>query len=92
MPYDDELKSVEWLEQQLVGLLGRFAEALPAAELQDMKDLVSAGERGIEFENLCTQLVEYDVGVDAADLESLAEMGGKMSINPKYWERLRLGG
>jgi hypothetical protein len=89
---DDELKSVEWLEQQLLGLLGRFARALPAAGLQDMKDLVSAGERGIVFENLCTQLVQYNVGVDAADLESLLEMGSKISINPKYWERLRLGG
>ena len=89
---NDELKSAEWSEQQPLGLLGRFAGALPAADLQDMKDLVSAGERGIVFENLCTQLLEYNVGVDAADLESRVEMGSKISINPKYWERLRLGG
>jgi hypothetical protein len=45
-----------------------------------MGDLVRAGEAGIGFENLCTQLYEYDVSVDDRTLSQLKDIGGHMGL------------
>jgi hypothetical protein len=72
------------VEERLARVLGRVSGLLPDDQLQEMRQLVQAGEPGIALENLCTQLYEYDVSVPAelaAELEALAEAMG-IRISP----------
>lgn len=77
------------IEESLLRVLATYAVHLPAAQVNEMADLVRAGEPGIGFENLCTQLYEYDVSVDDGTLRQLEVIGGHMGIATKYWERLK---
>ena len=77
------------IENILLRLIETSAESFPAEQAKEMADLVRAGDPGIAFENLCTQLHEYDVPVDEATLGQLKEIGTQMGIQPKYWERLK---
>jgi len=40
------------------------------------------------LENLCTQILEYDVVVGPDVLAKIKDLGQVMKLNPKYWERL----
>jgi hypothetical protein len=75
------------VEERLARVLGRVSGFLPDDQLQEMRQLVEAGEPGIALENLCSQLYEYDVSVPAelaAELEALAEaMGIRISPSVK---------
>jgi hypothetical protein len=76
------------VETELAHAMGLFRGKLPDDQIQDMMDLAKAGEPGIAFENLCTQLYEYDVIVDEETLESLRNIGKSMNIDTRYCERL----
>ena len=76
------------IEDELARAIGLFRGKLPDNQIQDMIDLAKAGEPGIAFENLCTQLYEYDVIVDKETLESLRNIGKSMNIDTRYCERL----
>ena len=52
------------------------------------RSLIDVGELGVAFENLCTQLYEYDVMVDAETKSSLAAIGGYLGLDLRLWERL----
>ena len=74
----------------MLRLIQTYAPSFPAEQAKGMADLVRAGEPGIGFENLCTQLYEYNVPVDEPTLGQLKEVGTQMGIEPKYWERLKV--
>jgi hypothetical protein len=80
---------MQTIEQVLLRVIQAYAEQLPAEQAKEMGDLVRAGEAGIGFENLCTQLYEYDVSVDDGTLSQLKDIGGHMGLESKYWERLK---
>jgi len=77
------------IEDQLLQIIHRYTEQLPAEQLKEMADLVQAGEPGIGFENLCTQLHEYDVAVDNGTLRQLEDIGTRMGLAPKNWLQLQ---
>jgi len=77
------------IEHSLLRLIQTYSGNFPAEQAKEMADLIRAGEPGIGFENLCTQLYEYDVPVDEPTLGQLKEIGAQMGIEPKYWERLK---
>jgi hypothetical protein len=54
------------IERQLATILDESKAWIPAEQLADMCDLVSAGESGVAFENFCTQLLEYDAVIPLA--------------------------
>ena len=78
------------IETTLLGMIAGFSTFLPPTELQEMRSLVNAGESKVAFENLCTQLFEYDVTLDDETLSGLRTFGIVMRIAPKYWERLKI--
>jgi hypothetical protein len=61
---------------------------LPAADVASIWELVEVGELGISFENLCTQLYEYEVIPDPELLGTLAEVGAFLGLDPDLWRRL----
>lgn len=76
------------IDDELARSIGLFRGKLPDDQIQDMIELSNAGEPGIAFENLCTQLYEYDVIVDKETLESLRKIGKSMNVDDRYCERL----
>jgi hypothetical protein len=77
------------IEDSLLRVIETLAAYLPAEQVKEMADLARAGEPGVGFENLCTQLFEYDAPVDKGTLRQLEVIGRHMGIAPKYWERLK---
>lgn len=73
---------------ELARIASLFRGKLPDDQVQDMMDLARAGEPGVAFENLCTQLYEYDVVADAETLEHLRHIGKSMNIDSRYCDRL----
>ena len=63
-------------------------DRLPPSDVDNVWELVEAGEPGVAFETLCTQLYEYDVAVPGPTLASLAELGRYFKFDPKLWEIL----
>lgn len=63
-------------------------ELLPQRDIRSIWELIDAGEPGIAFENLCTQLYEYEVTPDEPSREVLAEIGTYFRLNADLWKRL----
>jgi hypothetical protein len=78
------------VEHELLETIGAYARHLPAEQVKEMTELVNAGEPGVAFENLCTQLFEYDVSVEDRAMGKLRGIGDAMGLHPKYWERLKV--
>ena len=76
------------IENRLKQLLPKYRETIPAGQIEDMIELVSAGEPGIALENFCTQLYEYSIKVDDEDLNTIILLGKAMKIDPEHWEGL----
>jgi len=64
------------------------ARSLPLGDLAQVEDLIQAGEQRVAFENLCTQIYEYDVRLPLYLRALLAEAGDQLGVAPRYWERL----
>ena len=77
------------IESSLLKVLEEFAQSLPRQQVSGMRELVIAGEAGVAFENLCTQIFEYDLIPTGHILDQLQQIGIAMGINSKYWERLK---
>ena len=77
------------IEARLVQTLAQCRSlGVPESQLDDMVEWTTAGEPGVALENLCTQLLEYDVVVPVEVVESLRELGTAMGIADWYWQRL----
>jgi len=76
------------LESRVLAVIGMCRGLLPKEQLDEMDQLVRAGEAGIALENLSTQLHEYDVIVEKATIEEIEMLGKAMSLDAKYWSRL----
>jgi hypothetical protein len=88
VPRIHEFMDIQNVEKSLLDVIGSFVGQLPAEQLTDMADLVRAGERGIAFENLCTQLYEYDVLVSSEAMSTFRAIGLAMGVDSKYCDRL----
>jgi hypothetical protein len=66
----------------------RVDNELPSGDVERVWELIDVGELGVAFENLCAQLYEYEVMVDAETKSSLAAIGGYLGLDPRLWESL----
>jgi hypothetical protein len=64
------------------------ASALPIRDVEQFEGLIQVGERTVAFENLCTQLYEYDVALPRDLYGTLVSVGEQLRVSPRYWERL----
>ncbi len=77
------------VEEELSDLINNFDQLIPSEQLQEMKDLNSSGEPGIAYENLCTQIFEFDIKVSETRFSQIRQIGLAIGLAPKYWERIR---
>jgi hypothetical protein len=76
------------IQRRLERLLNQIGGDLPPEQIEDMKELVQAGEPGVALENFCTQLFEYEVPVSLAVVAELEELGRALGVDKKYCARL----
>jgi hypothetical protein len=65
------------------------ARALPLGDLEQVEDLIQVGEQCVAFENLCTQIYEYDIRLPLYLRVLLGEAGRQLGVAPRYWEQLK---
>jgi len=65
---------------------------LPLGDVAEVEGLIEAGERAVAFENVCTQLYEYEIKLPSDLRETVISTGKKLGVAPRYWERLDFGG
>jgi len=64
------------------------ANDLPLYDVEQIEGLIQAGERAVAFENLCTQVYEYDIRLPSDLRDTLISIGEQMGLAARYWERL----
>jgi hypothetical protein len=81
-------------EDRVGSIIHRFhviVDELPglrSEDVENVEDLIRAGEWTVAFENLCTQLYEYDVAIPPATLVKISELGRDVGASPRYWQML----
>jgi hypothetical protein len=68
------------------------AVGLPAEDIDQIEVLIRVGEHLVAFENLCTQLYEYDIRLDGAQVRSLREVGDSLGAKSRYSDLLTADG
>ncbi|MFV2009377.1 MULTISPECIES: MafI family immunity protein [unclassified Micromonospora] len=64
------------------------ADSLPRRDVESIWGLIDAGEPGVAFENLCTQLDEYEVSTNESTRSDLAAVGDYLGIDARIWQEL----
>ena len=84
------MTSNDWahIRSELEVVLANVAGDLPAQHQENVASLIDAGEFGVAFEILCTQLFEYDVTPQPDDRARLAAVGRRLELEPSVWEVL----
>ncbi|MBO9458114.1 MafI family immunity protein [Labrenzia sp. R5_0] len=65
-----------------------FRGRLDGEWLNDCRGDAEHGEWGIAFENLCTQLKEFDVFPNEHEYQAIRTAGESMEIDPQSWNFL----
>jgi hypothetical protein len=69
-------------------LISEYGDSLPSERKDSIVELIQVSEYGIAFENLCSELYEYDVKVSRESLVLISEIGNKMGISSDCWSML----
>jgi hypothetical protein len=80
------------IQARLIAVLRSLHGSLPESELEDMTDLTAVGDPMVALENLCTQLVEYDVTIKETVRDEIECLGQVLDVRPDYWRGLAVSG
>ena len=80
--------NMQYIEKNLLKIIDAFENHLPSEQLADMRNLTKAGEPGIAFESLCTQLLRVHIHVAPDVLSDIRTLGLAMTIKPNFRDRL----
>jgi hypothetical protein len=76
------------IADRMLALIQRIDARLSPEIIEDNRDLVVNGEWGVALENLCQQLFEFDVVVEADLLEEIKSLTKEMKLAPETWNFL----
>jgi hypothetical protein len=82
------ISQMKALELQFNTLLRELSTSLTKTDIEQIRELVDAGELGVAFENFCTQLYEWDAVCSREQIDQIAYIGGAMGIKPNYWQNI----
>lgn len=57
---------------------------LPSDDVDNVIELIEAGEMRLALETMCTQIYEYDIDVRPEVLEKLDRLGGELGVAVSY--------
>jgi hypothetical protein len=64
------------------------AGGLPLGDVDQIEVLIQAGEYLIAFENLCTQLDEYEIPLTPTELTLISELAVDLRADQRFYSRL----
>lgn len=73
---------------ELLSILESVKEQLNESDFESIHELIKAREWGVGFENLCTQLYEYDVNISLELYSKIISAGDSMGLPAETWEML----
>ena len=73
----------------LRGIVIEAASKLPASDITAIWESIEGGEPGIAFEDLCTQMQEYEIHVDEETRKVLSEIEAYTGSAPQLWLHLK---
>ena len=79
----------EPIEIELLSILHIVAHDLPEGDVLSINELIRAREWGVGFENLCTQLYEYDVNIPRKLFDRIEKLGRIMELEDSIWRDLQ---
>jgi hypothetical protein len=84
------MTAADWdhISSELEELLANPGAGLPHHDRENVAGFIQAGEFGVAFETLCTQMYEYDVALLPSDLVRIAVLGRQLALDPSVWEVL----
>jgi hypothetical protein len=82
------ISKIKALELKFNTLLRELSTSLTETDIEQIRELVDAGELGVAFENFCTQLYEWDAVCSREQIDQIAYIGGAMGIKPNYWQNI----
>lgn len=75
----------EKIESAVRETILEIGNELPQRDRKEALDLVDAGEGGIAFELLCTQIFEYDVPITREIYDQIVLVGTAMKMEQSTW-------
>jgi hypothetical protein len=67
------------------------ASDLPLRDVEQVESLIQVGEHAVAFENLCTQIYEYEIRLPSDLRDTVVSTGEQLGVAARYWERLEFG-
>lgn len=86
---ENKVEHCKNLKEIIVNLFESNQEFLPPEDVESISELIEYGEGGIAFENLCTQLYEYDCPITQESYSLIEEIGRGLHLNEKRWLNLK---
>lgn len=77
------------IEAKLLAIVNILNSKLPKNDISNIRELVQAREWGIGFENLCTQIFEYDIRIDKIIYDQIKAVGIFLELPKETWEILQ---
>jgi hypothetical protein len=72
--------------EELLALIAELGGGLPAHYVEGDVSLVQAGEHVVAFENLASQLDDFNVAVSPATAARIVALGRRLRVDRSYWE------
>lgn len=76
------------VDNALQECLAAVRSDLPIQDVSAVRDFIEAGEEGLAFDTLCTQLYEFDIPVSLFVRNTLKAVGEHMGMDADLWSDL----
>lgn len=78
------------IQSELSSIIEEVEKYFTPEDMNRLKEFFLHNEYGLVLEYLCTQLIEYDIGISHELLEKIHRAGVSMQIDRGIWEDLRV--
>lgn len=64
------------------------AVGLTAEDISNVQSLIDVGEWAVAFETLCTQIYEWEIGLESEVIRDLESLGAALGVRSEFTEHL----
>lgn len=84
----DRYKYLEF-EKILRYVFEKNKPGLSSDDIISIEELISVGEAGVAYENMCVQLSEHNSSITNESYELIEKIGKNMNFDERYWLPLK---
>ena len=83
------ISNKNFLDEKSKYIINNLEGKLREDDIKYFIETYIVGEAGIAYEDLCTQINEFDIKISKKVFDALKDMCIYYEIDPKYWNRLK---